>query len=67
MEVPDYNKGRTVANVPLKSWSDGERSKLRPNSMWADDRYADITQQEINDAKERIRKRNEARGIKRDT
>ena len=44
MEVPDYNQGRTVADVPRRKWSDGERAKLRPNSIWADDRYADITQ-----------------------
>ena len=51
MAVPDYNKGRTIADVPNKTWTDGERSKLRPNSMWADDRYADITQKEIDEAK----------------
>lgn len=51
MEVPEYNKGRTVADVPNRNWSDGERSKLRPASMWADDRYADITQKEIDEAK----------------
>ena len=47
MEVPDYNQGRTVADIPLKRWSDGERSSLRPNSIWADDRYVDITQKEV--------------------
>ena len=51
MEVPEYNRGRTIADVPHKNWSDGERSKLRPNSMWADDRYADVSQQEIDEAK----------------
>jgi hypothetical protein len=51
MSVPDYNKGRTVADVPNKTWADGERSKLRPASMWADDRYADITQKEVDEAK----------------
>ena len=44
MEVPDYNAGRTAADVPVRDWSYGERTNLRPNSMWADDRYADITQ-----------------------
>lgn len=67
MEIPDYNQGRTVADVPSRTWSDGERSKLRPNSIWADDRYADITQKEIDEAKERVRRRNLARGIKPDT
>ena len=51
MEVSDYNRGRTIADVANKTWGDGERSKLRPNSMWADDRYADITQKEIDEAK----------------
>jgi len=57
MEVPSYNYGRTVADVPLRNWTDGERTKLRPNSIWADDRYVDITQQEVNDAKERVKRR----------
>ena len=64
MEVPDYNRGRSVADVPNKTWADGERSKLRPNTMWADDRYADITQTEVDEAKERVRKRNLAKGVK---
>lgn len=25
MSIPDYNKGRTVADVPLKSWQDGTK------------------------------------------
>lgn len=62
IEVPEYNQGRTVADVPLRSWADGERSKLRPNSIWADERYVDITQKEVDEAKERVRKRNLARG-----
>lgn len=45
MEVPSYNQGRTVADVPLRSWEDGERQNLRPATMWADDRYADITKE----------------------
>ena len=62
MEVADYNKGRTVADVPLRSWEDGERQNLRPNSIWADDRYADITQKEVDAAKERVAKRRAERG-----
>lgn len=42
MEVPTYNKGRTVADVPRRSWIDG--SLYRPPTLWADDRYADITE-----------------------
>lgn len=51
MEVPYYNKGRTVADVPLKSWQDGSRENLRPDTLWADDRYADITSEEVKAAK----------------
>jgi len=44
IEVSAENQGRTVADVSNKTWADGERSKLRPNSIWADERYVDITQ-----------------------
>jgi hypothetical protein len=54
MEVAHYNKGRTVADVPLKSWQDGNRENLRPDTLWADDRYADITADEVKAAKERV-------------
>lgn len=42
MEVPSYNKGRTVADVPRRSWAHG--SYYRPPTLWADNRYADITE-----------------------
>ena len=60
MEVPYYNKGRTVADVPLKSWQDGNRDVLRPDTLWADDRYADISNEEVKAAKERVQKRRAA-------
>ena len=63
MDVPEYNKGRTVADVPKRDWSFGERANLRPDSMWADDRYHDITQKEIDDVKERIKKRNKGKNV----
>jgi hypothetical protein len=66
-EVAEYNQGRTVADVPLRSWTDGERSRLRPNSIWADERYIDITQKEVDEAKERVRRRNLSRGHQADT
>lgn len=65
MEVSSYNKGRTVSDVPLKSWEDGSRHNLRPNTLWADDRYADITAEEIKAAKERVNKRRQAYPQKR--
>ena len=52
-----------MANVPRKSWFDGTADKLRSDSMWIDDRYVDISQAEIDQAKERVKKRNEAQGI----
>jgi hypothetical protein len=67
MEVSEYNQGKTVADVPQRNWSDGERTKLRPNSIWADDRYADITQKEVDEAKERVKKRNLSRGHQANT
>jgi hypothetical protein len=66
MEVPEYNQNRTVADVPLRNFTDGSRSKLRPDSMWADDRYTDITEKEISEAKERVKQREAAKGIKKD-
>jgi hypothetical protein len=67
MEINDYNKGKTIAEVPSRSWADGERSKLRPDSMWADERYVNITQKEVDEAKERVRRRNLAKGVKPNT
>jgi hypothetical protein len=37
MTVTDYNKGRSVSDLKLKSWGFGE--SLRPDSYWVDDRY----------------------------
>ena len=52
MEISPYNVGRTVSDV------DGTRTKihgtpayLRPDSLWNDDRYVDVTQKEIDEAK----------------
>jgi hypothetical protein len=66
MEVAYYNKGRTVADVPLRSWEDGNVVNLRGNTMWADDRYADITEDEIKAAQERVKRRREAHPAKRE-
>ena len=59
MEVSEYNKGRTAADVAEKTWIDGTRHRLRPDTMWPDARYSKITQKEINEAKERVRERDE--------
>ena len=62
MEVAEYNQGRTIANASRKSWSDGTADKLRPDSMWIDDRYVDVNQAEIDQAKERVKARQHAAG-----
>lgn len=43
MEVSEYNEGRTVANVSDKTWVHGTRTHLRPDTMYPDSRYANIT------------------------
>jgi len=59
MKQSSYNKGRTVANVSSKTYIHGTREYLRPDTVWADERYSKITQQEINEAKIRVAKREE--------
>jgi len=54
MEVSEYNKGRTNTDVSDKIWKDGTRFHLRPDTMWADERYTKITQSEVNEAKKRV-------------
>jgi len=61
MEVSPYNKGRSVTDVPDKTWIDGTRLHLRPDTMWADERYSKITQAEINEAKKRVQQREAAK------
>jgi len=39
MSVSDYNKGRTVTDLKLKTWVDGTAKNLRGDTYWADDRY----------------------------
>lgn len=65
MKVGAYNKGRTIANISNKTTEDASSAKLRPDTMWADDRYADITQAEINAARERNAQRKEAAAAKK--
>jgi hypothetical protein len=39
MQVGDYNKGRSVADLELKTWAHGKAGNLRSDSYWEDDRY----------------------------
>ena len=39
MVVGDYNKGRSVSDLKLKTWEYGKGMNLRSDSLWQDDRY----------------------------
>ena len=39
MEVSDFNRGRSVTDLQLKSWDYGVARNLRSDSLWQDDRY----------------------------
>ena len=39
MTVSDYNKGRSVSDLKLKSWGYGSAQNMRTDSYWQDDRY----------------------------
>ena len=55
MNVSDYNKGRSVSEVSLSANKfSGFRHNLRPDTIWADERYANVTPQEIEEAKTRL-------------
>lgn len=53
MEEAPYNAGRTMADVSNKTYVHGTRKYLRPDTMWADDRYSAVTSDEIKEAKQR--------------
>jgi hypothetical protein len=59
MKVGSYNKGRTVGDVSRKStYSMGMAANLRPDSMWVDDRYINVTQEDINRARAKLKGQN---------
>ncbi len=39
MSVSDYNKGRSVTDLKLKTWEHGKGGQLRSDTVWQDDRY----------------------------
>lgn len=39
MQVSDYNKGRSVSELTLKTWEYGKGGNLRSDSYWQDNRY----------------------------
>jgi len=57
MTVGDYNEGRTVADISNKTYVHGTRKYLRPDTMWADERYTEVTSDEVKAAKARYEQR----------
>lgn len=53
MTVSSYNEGRTIADISNKTHVHGTRKYLRPDTMWADERYQHVTPEESKAAKER--------------
>ena len=39
MTVGEYNRGRSVSDLSLKTWEYGKGGNLRSDSIWQDDRY----------------------------
>lgn len=55
IQVSDYNKDRSVAEVPLNvNYLKGNRHNLRPDTIWADERYSNVTQEEIEEARKLV-------------
>ena len=42
MTVSDYNRGRSVNDLQLKTWEHGKTANMRSDSIWLDDRYNPI-------------------------
>ena len=53
MAPAPYNEGRTVADISNKTYIHGTRKYLRPDTLWADERYVDVTPEEAKEAKVR--------------
>lgn len=62
MKVSAYNEGRTVADISNWTYDHGKRQHLRPDTLWADERYVDVTQEEIDAAKVRYAARLKSEG-----
>ena len=56
VEAP-YNEGRTVADISNKTHIHGTRDHLRPDTLWNDDRYTSVTQEEVKEARVRHEQR----------
>ncbi len=65
MSEGEYNKGRSLKDVDgRKTYVDGLRKNLRPNTIWNDERYIDVNQEDIDAAKQRHQARLDKQGYK---
>jgi len=62
MAVSSYNEGRTMADISNRSHIHGTRQYLRPDTLWADERYVNVNRDEIDEAKKRYVARQKAAG-----
>lgn len=44
MTIGNYNQGRSVSDLKLKTWEYGKAGNLRSDSLWEDDRYHPLKQ-----------------------
>lgn len=64
IKVSSYNVGRTVSDISNKTYLHGTAKYLRPDTLWNDDRYKNVTQEEIDAAKIRYADRLRREGKK---
>lgn len=65
MEVSPYNKNRSIKDVDgSKRFVDGTAARLRPDTIWADGRYAEVTEDEIVETRKRLAARLAKEGYK---
>lgn len=62
MAVSSYNEGRTVSDISNRTYVHGTREYLRPDTLWNDERYSNVTSDEIKAAKVRHEERLKAEG-----
>lgn len=55
MKVADYNIGQSVKDIDgSKKKIHGSKAFLRPDTMWADERYLNVTYEEIMEARKEL-------------
>jgi hypothetical protein len=55
MQVADYNQNRSVKDIDgSKKKIHGTKAHLRPDTLWADERYINVTYEEILEARKEL-------------